>query len=78
MSGGILLILRHIFILVVIYKMDIVVQSALAGFGISEKPRPRETISKIRLSVARNIRSKRAKFSREEKSEGCVNSCFIH
>ena len=27
--------------------MDLIVQSALAGLGISEKPRPKEAISKM-------------------------------
>ena len=47
--------------------MDLVIQSALSGLGISEKPRSREAISKIRMGVAKTIRSKRVKFSREEK-----------
>ena len=58
------------------YKMDIIVQSALAGLGMSEEPRPRETISKIRLGVARNIRSKRVKFSREEKVRRICEELF--
>ena len=42
-------------------------QSVMSGFEISEKQRPRETISKIRCGVAKTIRSKRVKFSREGK-----------
>ena len=56
--------------------MDIIVQSTLAALGIYEKPRPRETISRIRLGVAKNIRSKRAKFSREEKVRRICEQLF--
>ena len=56
--------------------MDIIVQSTLAALGISEKTRPRETISRIRLGVARNIRSKRVKFSREEKVRRICEQIF--
>ena len=57
--------------------MDLVIQSALSGSGISEKPRPRETISKIRCGVAKTIRSKRVKFSREEKVRRICEQIFF-
>ena len=57
--------------------MDLIVQSALAGLGISEKkPRSREAISKIRCGVARTIRSKRVKYSREEKVRRICEQLF--
>ena len=56
--------------------MDLIIQSALSGLGISEKPRPRETISKIRCGVAKTIRSKRVKFSREEKVRRICEQLF--
>ena len=56
--------------------MDIIVQSTLAALGIYEKPRPRETISRIRLGVAKKIRSKRVKFSREEKVRRICEQVF--
>ena len=56
--------------------MDIIVQSTLAALGISEKPRPRETISRIRMGVAKKIRSKRVKFSREEKVRRICEQVF--
>ena len=56
--------------------MDLVIQSALSGLGISEPSRPRETISKIRMGVAKTIRSKRVKFSREEKVRRICEQLF--
>ena len=56
--------------------MDLIVQSVMNGLGISEKPRPRETISRIRLGVAKKIRSKRVKFSREEKVRRICEQVF--
>jgi hypothetical protein len=56
--------------------MDLIIQSALGGLGISEKPRPREAISKIRCGVAKTIRSKRVKFSREEKVRRICEQIF--
>ena len=56
--------------------MDLVIQSALSGLGISEPSRPREAISKIRCGVARTIRSKRVKFSREEKVRRICEQLF--
>ena len=57
--------------------MDLVIQSVMSGLGISEKPRPRETISKIRMGVAKTIRSKRVKFSREEKVRRICEQIFF-
>ena len=57
--------------------MDLIVQSALAELGISEGgKRPREAISKIRCGVAKTIRSKRVKFSREEKVRRICEQLF--
>ena len=56
--------------------MDLIIQSALSGLGISELSRPRETISKIRMGVAKSIRSKRVKFSREEKIRRICEQLF--
>ena len=56
--------------------MDLVIQSALSGLGISEPSRPRETISKIRMGVSKTIRSKRVKFSREEKVRRICEKMF--
>jgi hypothetical protein len=56
--------------------MDLIIQSALGGLGISEKPRPRQAISKIRCGVAKAIRSKRVKFSREEKVRRICEQLF--
>jgi hypothetical protein len=48
----------------------------LGGLGISEKPQPRQAISKIRCGVAKTIRSKRVKFSREEKVRRICEQVF--
>lgn len=57
--------------------MDLVIQSALSGLGISEPSRPREAISRIRMGVAKTIRSKRTKFSREEKVRRICEQIFF-
>ena len=57
--------------------MDLIVQSVMSGLGISENQRPRETISKIRCGVAKTIRSKRVKFSREEKVRRICEQIFF-
>ena len=56
--------------------MDLIIQSALGGLGISKKPRPRQAISKIRCGVVKTIRSKRVKFSREEKVRRICEQIF--
>ena len=56
--------------------MDLIIQSALAGLGMSEKTRPREEISKIRYEVAKTIRSKRVKISRKEKVRRICEQIF--
>jgi hypothetical protein len=57
--------------------MEYIIQSAMAGLGISEQTRPREVISRIRLGVAKTIRSKRTKFSREEKVRRICEQIFF-
>ena len=56
--------------------MDLIVQSVMSGLGISEKQRPRETISKIRCGVAKTIRSKQVRFSWEKKMRRICEQLF--
>ena len=53
--------------------------AVLDALEISERPRPRDAISKIRVGVARTIRSrsKRVKYSRKEKVRRICEQIFF-
>lgn len=56
--------------------MNLIIQSALSELGISESQRSREAISRICCRVTKTIRSKRVKFSREEKVRRICEQLF--
>ena len=59
--------------------MQFIMSAVLNALEISERPRPRDAISEIRVGVAKTIRSrsKRVKYSREEKVRRICEQIFF-